>query len=79
MNASLAVAYHLAAAQGPEIEELLDQEIVVMTPGANPDGINRFASWVNSSRSFTNAINQAYDHRHVVYHYASRFRHVAQL
>ena len=45
MNASLAVAYHLAAAQGPEIEELLDQEIVVMTPGANPDGINRFASW----------------------------------
>ena len=54
VNASLAVAYHLAAAQGPEIEELLDQEIVVMTPGANPDGINRFASWVNSSRSFTN-------------------------
>ena len=44
VNASLAVAYHLAAAQG----------IVVMTPGANPDGINRFASWVNSSRSFTN-------------------------
>ena len=54
VNASLAVAYHLAAAQGPEIEELLKQEIVVITPGANPDGINRFASWVNSSRSFTN-------------------------
>lgn len=34
VNASLAVAYHLAAAQGPEIEELLDQEIVVMTPGS---------------------------------------------
>jgi hypothetical protein len=53
VNASLAVAYHLAAAQGSEIDELLANEIIVMTPGANPDGINRFASWVNSTRSLT--------------------------
>ncbi|MDR2763819.1 MAG: peptidase M14 [Tannerella sp.] len=53
VNASLAVAYYLAAAQGSEIDELLANEVVVMTPGANPDGINRFASWVNSSRSLT--------------------------
>ena len=53
VNASLAVAYYLAAAQGGEIDELLKNEVVVMTPGANPDGINRFASWVNSSRSLT--------------------------
>jgi hypothetical protein len=26
--------------------------VIVLTPGLNPDGINRFASWVNSSRSF---------------------------
>lgn len=54
VNASLAVAYHLAAAQGSEIDDLLKNEIVVITPGANPDGINRFASWVNSTRSLTN-------------------------
>jgi hypothetical protein len=53
VNASLAIAYYLAAAQGSEIDELLKNEVVVMTPGANPDGINRFASWVNSSRSLT--------------------------
>lgn len=53
VNASLPIAYFLAAAQGPEIDRMLDNLIVVMTPGANPDGINRFASWVNTSRSFT--------------------------
>jgi hypothetical protein len=44
VNASLAVAYHVAAAPGPEIAESLDQEIVVMTPGAYPGGFTRFAS-----------------------------------
>jgi Zinc carboxypeptidase. len=53
VNSSIAVAYYLAAAQGSEIDELLKNQIVVMNPGANPDGINRFASWVNSSRSLT--------------------------
>lgn len=53
VNASLAVAYYLAAAEGSDIEQLLDSTIIVLTPGANPDGINRFASWVNSSRSLT--------------------------
>lgn len=53
VNSSLAVAYWLAAASGGGMEKLLDDVVVVMTPGANPDGINRFASWVNSSRSLT--------------------------
>lgn len=53
VNASLAVAYFLAAAQGDDMEELLDKTVILLTPGANPDGINRFASWVNSSRSLT--------------------------
>jgi len=53
VNASLATAYFFAAAQGEEIEKLLENTVIVMTPGANPDGINRFASWVNSSRSLT--------------------------
>lgn len=53
VNASLAIAYFLSAAQGKEIDDILTNVVVVMTPGANPDGINRFASWVNSSRSMT--------------------------
>ena len=50
-NASLLAAYHLAAAQGPEIEELLDKTVILIDPSINPDGMNRFASWVNSHRS----------------------------
>lgn len=53
VNSSLAVAYFLAAANGNGIEELLDKTVILMTPGANPDGINRFASWVNTTRSNT--------------------------
>jgi hypothetical protein len=53
VNAAMAVAYFLAAAEGPEIEAILSNTVVVMSPGVNPDGINRFASWVNTSRSFT--------------------------
>ena len=53
VNASLATAYFFAAVQGEEMEKLLENTVIVMTPGANPDGINRFASWVNSSRSLT--------------------------
>ncbi|GHT54692.1 peptidase M14 [Bacteroidia bacterium] len=52
VNSALVVAYYLTALQGPEIENLLDNMVIVLTPGLNPDGINRFASWVNSSRSF---------------------------
>lgn len=53
VNASLAVAYFLAAAQGNDIENLLENTVIVMTPGVNPDGVNRFASWVNTTRSQT--------------------------
>ena len=53
INASLAVAYFLAAAKGPEIDRILSNAVIVMQPGTNPDGIQRFASWVNSARSFT--------------------------
>ena len=53
INASLALAYFLSAAQGPEIERILSRSVIIMQPGSNPDGIQRFASWVNSARSFT--------------------------
>ncbi|HEX2163009.1 MAG TPA: M14 metallopeptidase family protein, partial [Thermoanaerobaculia bacterium] len=45
-NASLLVAYHLAAAEGPEIEALLDDAVILLDPSLNPDGLARFAHWV---------------------------------
>ncbi|NBP71324.1 MAG: zinc carboxypeptidase, partial [Cytophagia bacterium] len=51
VNASLVMAYHYAAAQGPEIEKYLDNTIVLFDPSYNPDGMQRFSSWVNSRKS----------------------------
>ncbi|WP_439879961.1 M14 family metallopeptidase [Pontibacter sp. MBLB2868] len=50
-NAALLAVYHLAAAQGPEIEKLLQETVILLDPSINPDGLNRFASWVNTHRS----------------------------
>ncbi len=50
-NASLAYAYYLAAAQGPEIEELLANMVILLDPSFNPDGLQRFAYWANVHRS----------------------------
>ncbi|WP_317129632.1 M14 family zinc carboxypeptidase [Aureibaculum algae] len=46
-NAGLLAAYYLAAAEGKEIDEMLDKTIILFDPSFNPDGLNRFASWVN--------------------------------
>jgi hypothetical protein len=52
-NASLLLAYYLAAAQGPAIDSLLDETVILLDPAFNPDGLNRFASWVNMHKSKT--------------------------
>lgn len=52
-NASLLSAYYLAAAQGPEVDALLENTVVLLDPSFNPDGLNRFASWVNMHKSMT--------------------------
>ncbi len=49
-NAAMLVAYYLAAGQGREIEDLLRQTVVLFDPCFNPDGFNRFASWVNTHK-----------------------------
>lgn len=46
-NAALAVAYYLAAAQGPKIDNILKNAVILFDPSFNPDGLQRFASWVN--------------------------------
>ncbi len=47
-NASLLVAYHLAAAM--DIDELLANTVILIDPSINPDGLSRFAQWANSHR-----------------------------
>ena len=50
-NAALAMAYYLAAAEGPDVDELLKNTIILLDPSLNPDGLQRFASWVNIHKS----------------------------
>jgi hypothetical protein len=50
-NMSLLLAYYLAAAQGPQIDELLNNTVIILDPSFNPDGLSRFANWVNTNKS----------------------------
>lgn len=50
-NASMLVAYYLAAAQGNEIEQKLQSSVILLDPSLNPDGLNRFAGWANTHKS----------------------------
>lgn len=50
-NAAPLVAYHLAAGQSAYIEEVLENMVIIIDPSLNPDGQDRFASWVNRHRS----------------------------
>ncbi|MFT6687493.1 MAG: hypothetical protein ACJAX7_000492 [Saprospiraceae bacterium] len=46
-NASLALVYYLAAAQGTEVDDLLANTVILFDPSYNPDGLQRFANWAN--------------------------------
>jgi hypothetical protein len=50
-NASLLSAYYLAAAQGSQIDELLNNTVILFDPSFNPDGLQRFSTWVNQHKS----------------------------
>ncbi len=52
-NSALLSAYHLAAAQGAAMDELLKNAVILIDPCINPDGGNRFATWVNQTRGET--------------------------
>ncbi|NLX40604.1 MAG: peptidase M14 [Bacteroidales bacterium] len=51
VNTAVLAAYYFAASDSPQIKEMLENTIVVITPGLNPDGISRFAHWTNSTAS----------------------------
>jgi hypothetical protein len=50
-NASLLSAYYLAAAQGRQIDDLLNNTVILFDPSFNPDGLQRFSTWVNQHKS----------------------------
>ena len=50
-NSSVLAAYYLAAAQGTEIDSLLNETVILIDPRINPDGGERFSSWVNANKS----------------------------
>jgi hypothetical protein len=50
-NASLLSAYYLAAAQGKQIDDLLDHVVILFDPSFNPDGLQRFSTWANQHKS----------------------------
>lgn len=52
-NSNLMTAYYLAAAQGATIDSLLNEAVILIDPCINPDGGNRFSTWVNVNKSTT--------------------------
>jgi len=51
INAAVIVAYYLAAFNDNYINELLSKSIILLDPCLNPDGVQRFSTWVNSHKS----------------------------
>ncbi len=60
-HAAMLVAYYLAAGQTPEVEQLLKNTVILLDPSFNPDGLQRFSSWVNSRRSQSLMPDPAHD------------------
>ena len=50
-NASLLLAYYLAASDSEFVKELLKNSVILLDPSMNPDGLQRFAYWVNTNRN----------------------------
>ncbi len=63
-NAAPLVAYYLTAGRSPEVEQLLREVVILLDPCFNPDGFQRFSSWVNSNRNknlATNPVDREFD------------------
>jgi hypothetical protein len=63
MDAALPTVYHLAAAQGADIERMLDESIVLITAIFNPDGHAQRIAWLDAySSEVVNADPQHLEH-----------------
>ena len=61
-EAMMQVAYQLAASNEPRTLEILNNTVVLILTGENPDGHERFVTWYNSIAT-GNADRNAYEHR----------------
>ncbi|MGQ8366484.1 M14 family metallopeptidase [Glaciecola sp. 1036] len=68
-NASLLVAYYLAAAQDERVNRLLEETVILLDPSLNPDGLSRFAQWANMHKGY-NLVSDP-DHREHKEHWPS--------
>ena len=50
-GAAIALTYYLAACESQELEKTLENTVILLDPCFNPDGIQRFSTWVNSNKS----------------------------
>lgn len=48
-NASLAIAYLFAASEDEAVLKILDNMVLLLVPGSNPDALNRYSAWVNNT------------------------------
>ncbi|WP_246034011.1 M14 family metallopeptidase [Thalassotalea mangrovi] len=60
-HASMLTAYYLAAAETEEMKQLLDDVVILIEPSMNPDGMDRFVTWVNTNRG--TSVNTDPEHR----------------
>ncbi len=51
VNASIVVSYILAASEDEFVKRILDNNIILIQPAQNPDGVQRYSTWVNSNKS----------------------------
>lgn len=63
-NAAPLVAYYLAAGQSKEVEATLERAVILLDPCFNPDGFQRFSTWVNMHKNLhltSNPQDREYD------------------
>jgi hypothetical protein len=75
MHAAVLIAYHLAAAQGPEHDALLQSAVVLIEPLRNPDGSDRSAQWFNQHKSLSTPSADPLDREHNEGWPGGRFNH----
>ena len=63
-EAALYSAYYFTAAQSSKVQKQLEESVIFIDPVRNPDGQERFASWVNSNISFKRHNTSQYDREH---------------
>ncbi|MFZ4544674.1 MAG: M14 family zinc carboxypeptidase, partial [Saprospiraceae bacterium] len=50
-NAAMLMAYYYASVQSAEMERTLRNSVILFDPSFNPDGLQRFSTWVNQHKS----------------------------